>query len=47
LGLRDIKDDIKGPHLDSFGGGPTAFHTALVSLLDFYKKYIECKECPT
>jgi len=21
--------DIKGPHLDFFGGAPTAFHTAL------------------
>jgi len=22
--------DIKGPHLDFLGGGPTAFHTALL-----------------
>jgi len=28
LWLRDIKDDIEGPHLD-FLGAPTAFHTAL------------------
>jgi len=28
LWLRDIKDDIKGPHLE-FSWGPTAFHTTL------------------
>jgi len=33
LWLRDVKDDTKGPHLLFWGGGPTAFHTALISLM--------------
>jgi len=37
LWLRDIKDGIKGPHLDFFGG-PTVFHTALRTR--FYKYHV-------